>query len=107
MARKNIFSRTASWLRARGAEFAKRVDELDRASAHWLRHTAGSHQADGGLDLRTVGDNLGHVSLTTTSRYLHQQEDTRHRETVAGHKMHWHDAPLIPPNRQSEDRFIS
>jgi hypothetical protein len=31
---KNIFSRTATWLRARGHEFAERADELDRASAH-------------------------------------------------------------------------
>ncbi|WP_237071241.1 tyrosine-type recombinase/integrase [Mycetohabitans sp. B2] len=107
MTRKDIFSLTATWLRARGAEFAKRADELDRASAHWLRRTAGSNQADGGLDLRTMRDNLDHVSLTTTSRYLHQEEDTRHRETVVGHKMHWHDAPPILPNGQSEDGFIS
>jgi hypothetical protein len=40
------------------------------ASAHWMRHTSGSHQADGGVDLRTMRDNLGHVSLNTTSLYL-------------------------------------
>lgn len=51
---KDIFRRTATWLRTHGPEFAERADELDRASAHWLRHTTGSHQADGGLELRTV-----------------------------------------------------
>jgi hypothetical protein len=35
------FSRTATWLRARGHEFAERADELDRASAHWLRQPPG------------------------------------------------------------------
>ncbi|MCF2133823.1 site-specific integrase [Mycetohabitans sp. B4] len=74
-----------------------------RASAHWLRHTAGSHQADAGLDLRTVRDNLGHVSLTTTSVYLHEEEDTRHRQTVRGHRMNWSDKdPVEPPAREPQ-----
>nr|WP_323074092.1 tyrosine-type recombinase/integrase [Mycetohabitans endofungorum] len=100
---KRIFRDAASWLRARGPAFADRADELVRASAHWLRHTAGSHQADAGLDLRTVRDNLGHVSLTTTSLYLHEEEDMRHRQTVRGHRMNWSDGPPISPNGQSED----
>lgn len=100
---KRVFNGAAAWLRARGPEFADRADELERASAHWLRHTAGSHQADGGLDLRTVRDNLGHVSLNTTSLYLHQEEDKRHRETVRGHHMNWRDGdPVEPPPREPE-----
>ncbi|WP_244254296.1 tyrosine-type recombinase/integrase [Burkholderia vietnamiensis] len=94
---KSVFDGAASWLRARGPEFADRADELERASAHWLRHTAGSHQADGGVDLRTVRDNLGHVSLNTTSLYLHQEEDKRHRETVNHHKMNWDTMPSAAP----------
>ena len=86
---KGIFGGAASWLRARGPEFADRADELERASAHWLRHTAGSHQADGGVDLRTIRDNLGHVSLNTTSLYLHTEDDARHTETVKRHRMNW------------------
>ncbi|TAM00333.1 MAG: integrase [Paraburkholderia sp.] len=86
---KHVFAGAAAWLRSRGPEFADRADELERASAHWLRHTAGSHQADGGLDLRSVRDNLGHVSLNTTSLYLHEEEDKRHRETVRSHRMNW------------------
>jgi site-specific recombinase XerD len=64
-----------------------------RASAHWLRHTVSSHQADAGLDLCTVHYNLEHVSLTTTSLYLHQEQDTRHRDTVTRHTMDWRDDP--------------
>jgi site-specific recombinase XerD len=88
-AMKSVFGKAAEWLRARGPDFSARADELDRVSAHWLRHTAGSHQADGGVDLRSVRDNLGHVSLTTTSIYLHEEDDKRHRETVDRHRMNW------------------
>ncbi|WNC91626.1 tyrosine-type recombinase/integrase [Paraburkholderia sp. FT54] len=93
---KSIFGNAAIWLRAKGAEFSDRADELERASAHWLRHTAGSHQADGGVDLRTIRDNLGHVSLNTTSLYLHTEDDVRHRETVDRHRMNWDDSKPEP-----------
>jgi integrase len=86
---KAVFSGAARWLRSRGPAYGDRADELERASAHWLRHTAGSHQADGGVDLRTIRDNLGHVSLNTTSLYLHTEDDERHRETVDRHRMNW------------------
>jgi integrase len=101
---KRVFGHAAIWLRARGPAFADRADELERASAHWLRHTAGSHQADGGIDLRTVRDNLGHVSLNTTSLYLHEEEDKRHRETVNGHRMNWDPPPFAEPDRSEPDR---
>lgn len=88
-AMKAIFAGAATWLRAKGPEYFDRASELERASAHWLRHTAGSHQADGGVDLRTIRDNLGHVSLNTTSMYLHTEDDERHKATVSQHRMNW------------------
>jgi integrase len=100
---KSVFGNAAAWLRARGPEFTDRADELDRASAHWLRHTSGSHQADGGVDLRTVRDNLGHVSLNTTSLYLHEEEDKRHRETVKRHRMNWETPPAAEPGSAKND----
>jgi site-specific recombinase XerD len=96
---KSIFSGAAMWLRSKGPEYSDRADELERASAHWLRHTAGSHMADGGLDLRSVRDNLGHVSLNTTSLYLHSEDDERHRETVERHRMNWGDAKSAEPTQ--------
>ncbi len=56
---------------------AERGDDLrlSKASAHWLRHSHGSHALNGRsghprVSLAVVRNNLGHASLDTTSRYL-------------------------------------
>lgn len=97
-AMKSIFTGAAMWLRSRGTEFADLADDLDHASAHWLRHTAASHMADSGMDLHSVRDNLGHSSLTTTSLYVHSEDDKRHTETVERHRMSWEDATESNPD---------
>ena len=45
--------------------------------------------ADNAIDLRLVRDNLGHESLTTTSQYLHVDDDRRHQETEEKHRIDW------------------
>lgn len=86
---KLVFQSAADRIRARGADMESKAQRIEQASAHWLRHTAGSHMANNNVDLRHVRDNLGHESISTTNAYLHSSDDARHRETEAHHKIAW------------------
>jgi site-specific recombinase XerD len=41
------------------------------------------------VDLRYGRDNFGHSSISTTSAYLHSEEDTRHQATQERHRIGW------------------
>lgn len=86
---KQIFKRTAERVKNRGQEADTIVSKLEAASAHWMRHTAGSNMVSADMDLRHVRDNLGHESLVTTNNYLHSEDDNRHKETEEKHKLNW------------------
>lgn len=85
---KAVMRQCAAGLRQRGPEFEVAAAHLEQASTHWMRHTAGSHLSEK-ADLKVVRDNLGHANISTTSTYLHSEDDARHDATTAVHRAGW------------------
>ncbi len=86
---KDAFIRVAASWQATAPAHAAR---LRRASPHWLRHTAATHQAEAGTPLHHIQHNLRHSSIATTSIYLHAEDDARHASTT-----HARSHPSEPP----------
>lgn len=63
-----------------------RADKLKQASTHWFRHTAITHQADAGIELRHIKKSARHAKIDTTALYLHSDNDSWH-DAVQKHQM--------------------
>lgn len=73
---KQTFETAAAAVRARGPEFEDAARHIEAASAHWLRHSAGTVWANA-IGLKAAQANLGHSQLNTTGIYLHDEFEKR------------------------------
>jgi integrase/recombinase XerD len=78
-ARGGPLTRAGAFLILRGLA-AKAGLEPERVHPHLLRHSFATHLLEGGADLRSVQEMLGHADLATTQIYTHVS-DRRRRET--------------------------
>ncbi len=61
-------SRQGVWVIVKRNAESAGIDR-DRISPHVLRHSAATHMVEGGADLRTVQEMLGHANISTTQVY--------------------------------------
>ena len=66
-------TRGAIYERVRGTACKARIEK--RVSPHKLRHTFATHLVKNGVQLVTIRDLLGHVSIASTQVYLHTTAD--------------------------------
>ena len=63
---------------------ARRAGLEVHVSPHWLRHAHATHALDRGAPAHLVQATLGHVSLVSTSRYVHVRPGASSGHTLAG-----------------------
>ncbi|MCP1386998.1 site-specific tyrosine recombinase XerD [Corynebacterium sp. TA-R-1] len=82
-ARGGALSRQSAWTVIKQA--AERAGLEKDISPHTLRHSFATHLLEGGADVRTVQELLGHASVTTTQIYTHVTADSLREVWASAH----------------------
>lgn len=85
-----ILNNNGSKITTRGVEYIidKMVNEAaikHKISPHVLRHTFATHMLNGGADIKSIQQLLGHESLSTTGIYTHITNDVLRKEYLKNH----------------------
>lgn len=67
-----------------------RLDQLENATTHWMRHTAATQLGFSGVRLTHIKKVLGHASVATTEIYVHDEDEQliRDMEILSPGKQH-------------------
>lgn len=82
--RGNRLNRQSVWRIVHRYGSAANIDS-SRLSPHVFRHSAATHMVEGGADLRTVQEILGHASLSTTQVYTMVSPEHLREVVVSSH----------------------
>lgn len=81
--RGGTLSRQSSWTIIKDAASRAGLDK--EISPHTMRHSFATHLLEGGADVRTVQELLGHASVTTTQIYTHVSPENLREVWTSSH----------------------